>query len=103
MNPLKRSPLYSSVFALVVTAIALLIAVFLRPYLQSEALLLFIFTIWLSAWYHGHTGGLVASGGATAALVYYFFVSGLYTDSGARAVARVLSFLVVALLLTRSE
>jgi two-component system, cell cycle sensor histidine kinase and response regulator CckA len=100
MNPLKRSPLYSSVFALIVTAIAVLIAVFLRPYLQSEAVLLFIFTIWLSAWYHGYTGGLVASGAATAALVYYLFFSGLYAESGARALARVLSFLAVALLLT---
>jgi two-component system, cell cycle sensor histidine kinase and response regulator CckA len=100
MNPLKPSPLHSSVFALIVTALAVLASVFLHPYLESDVVLIFIFGIWLSASHHGRTGGLVASGGATAAVLYYFFASGLSSETRTAALVRVASFVVLALIIT---
>jgi hypothetical protein len=100
MNPLERSPLHSSVFALAVTACACLVAVLSRPYLEFDVVLVFIFAIWLCAWRHGYAGGLIASAGATVATAYYIFLSGLTQESVPRGLVRVISFLALALFIT---
>ena len=42
MNRLERSPLYGSVVALALTAVALLVSLLLRPYLEPDIFLLFL-------------------------------------------------------------
>src|SRR5215831_1534080 len=100
MHPLKRSPLHSSVFALVLTAFALLVSVLLRPYMGSDSAAVLLLAVLVSAWYHGRTGGLIATAGATTAVVYYSFGSGLSREPAVGAVLRVISFAALALLVT---
>ena len=69
INTLQPSPLNSSVFALAMTAGAVLITLFLRPLLTPDTFLLFLPAIWLSAWFHGRTGGFTAT--AASALVLF--------------------------------
>src|SRR5450432_3582278 len=73
MRHLERSPLYGSVVALALTAVALLISLLLRPYLEPDIFLLFVLVVWMSAWYYGRTIGLVAMGASALALVVFFF------------------------------
>ncbi|HWC97356.1 MAG TPA: PAS domain S-box protein, partial [Candidatus Sulfopaludibacter sp.] len=72
INTLKPSPLNSSVFALALTAVGLMITLFLRPLVSTDAFLLFLPAVWLSAWFHGRTGGFTATA-ASAFAIYYFF------------------------------
>jgi hypothetical protein len=85
MIRLERTPLYGSVVALALTAVALLISLQLRPYLGPDIFLLFLVVVWLSVWYYGLIVGLVASGASALALLVFFFagVSGFW-DAGAR-------------------
>ena len=80
MIRLERSPLYGSVVALALTAVALLISLQLRPYLEPDIFLLFLVVVWLSAWYYGLIVGLVASGASALVLLIFFFagVSGFW-------------------------
>ena len=73
MNRLERSPLHGSVVALAMTAVALLVSLLLRPYLEPDVFLLFLVAVWLSAWYYGRTVGLVATGASAVALLCFFF------------------------------
>jgi K+-sensing histidine kinase KdpD len=73
MIRLERSPLYGSVVALALTAVALLISLLLRPYLEPDIFLLFLVVVWLSTWYYGLTIGLAASGASALALLVFFF------------------------------
>ena len=72
MNRLKRSPLHGSVFALAVSAVALLLTVLLRPYLEPNIFVLFVVAAWVSAWLYGRTGGLVATAASAVAILYFF-------------------------------
>ncbi len=100
MNPFKRSPLYGSVFALVLTTTALLVSLLLRPYLEPDSSLLFVVAVWLSAWYHGRSGGLLAAG-ASAVCIVYFFLRPDWTAQPARnALIRLLAFAVLSVLIT---
>jgi PAS domain S-box-containing protein len=93
MIRLERSPLYGSVVAVALTAVALLISLQLRPYLEPDIFLLFLVVVWLSAWYYGLIVGLVASGASALALLVFFFagVSGFWEAS-----VRLGSFLGIA-------
>ena len=73
MSQLPRSPLHSSVFALALSSAAILLTLVLRDYLQSNISLLFLIAVWASAWFHGRTGGLTATGASAIALLYFFF------------------------------
>src|SRR3954447_11367306 len=72
MNRLKRSPLHGSVFAMATSAAALLITVFLRPFLEPNILVLFVLAAWVSAWQYGRTGGLVSTATSAVAILYFF-------------------------------
>ena len=61
MTRLEALPLHGSVVALALTAVALLISLLLRPYLEPDTFLLFVVAVWLSAWYYGRMIGLVAT------------------------------------------
>ena len=74
MNRLERSPLHGSVVALALTALALLVSLLLRPYVEPDIALLFLVAVWLSAWYYGRTVGLVAAGASALALSGFFFL-----------------------------
>ncbi len=73
MNRLERSPLHGSVVALALTALALLVSLLLRPYVEPDIALLFMLPVWLSAWYYGRTIGMVAAGASAVALFGFFF------------------------------
>jgi two-component system, cell cycle sensor histidine kinase and response regulator CckA len=93
MIRLERSPLYGSVVALALTAVALLFSLLLRPYLEPDVFVLFLVVAWLSAWYYGLIIGVVAAGASALALLV-FFVS---DAAGLWAVAlRLASFLATA-------
>jgi two-component system, cell cycle sensor histidine kinase and response regulator CckA len=72
MNPIKSSPLHSSVFALALTAVAILLTLLLQPFLEPDIFVLFLAAVWVSAWLYGRTGGLTATGGSAVAILYYF-------------------------------
>ncbi len=102
MIPLRPSPLHSSVFALALTAVALLLSLLLGPYLEPDIYLLFLVAVWLSAWYYGRTGGLTATGASTALILFFF----LRPESSTAAAPswsvalRSLTYLAMALLIT---
>jgi two-component system, cell cycle sensor histidine kinase and response regulator CckA len=97
MNRLERSPLHGSVVALALTAIALLISLVLRPYLDPDIFLLFVVAVWLSAWYYGRTIGFLATGSSAVALLY-FFINGIMPPWA--VAARLGAFLLIACLIT---
>jgi two-component system, cell cycle sensor histidine kinase and response regulator CckA len=72
MNPFKNSPLNSSVVALALSAIALLVSLVVRPYIEQDLFVLFFVAVWLSAWYCGRAGGLTATGASALAILYFF-------------------------------
>src|SRR5450759_385846 len=93
MIRLERSPLYGSVGALALTAVALLISLLLRPYLEPGIFLPFLLVVWLSTWYYGLTIGLAASAASALALLVFFLpgAAGFWV-----AGARLGSFLAIA-------
>src|SRR3954447_9503263 len=97
MTRLERSPLHGSVVALALTALALLISLLLRPYLEPDIFLLFVVAVWLSAWYYGRMIGLLATAASSSALAYFFINAS--TPIWAIA-ARLGSFLIIACLIT---
>ncbi|HLI82417.1 MAG TPA: response regulator [Bryobacteraceae bacterium] len=100
MKRFPRSPLHSSVFALLATALAVLLAVVFGPYLAAEDFLLFVGAIWLSAWFHGREGGITATVLSAGVFFLYFFVSGVNHDPVPLRLLRILSFVILALVVT---
>jgi two-component system, cell cycle sensor histidine kinase and response regulator CckA len=100
MSQLPRSPLHSSVFAIVVTALAVLLSFVFGPFLSPDAYLLFIAAVWASTWFHGRTGGFVATAFSTLVFVFYYFGSGLSPDPAPSALRRTLSFLLLSVGIT---
>ena len=101
MRQLPRSPVIGGVFALGVTAAALLITRALRPWFEPDLFFFFLVAIWVAARFHGRTGGLVATGASAVATLYFF----LRPELGApypswRLLARLAAFVAIAALLT---
>jgi two-component system, cell cycle sensor histidine kinase and response regulator CckA len=71
MNQFQRSPLHSSVFAVALTAAALLLTLLGKSVLEPNFFILFIAAVWISAWYHGRTGGLIATAGSVVAILTF--------------------------------
>ena len=72
VDSFPRSPLNGSVFALALTAAAVLATWILRPYLEPDTFTLFILAVWLSAWYYGRAGGFTAAAASAVAILYFF-------------------------------
>ncbi len=68
MFKLKDSSLHSSVFALALTTLAVLVSVLLRPLLEPNFFLPFLVAVFASAWYYGPSGGFSATALCTVAL-----------------------------------
>jgi two-component system, cell cycle sensor histidine kinase and response regulator CckA len=66
---LKDSPLHSSVFALALSAIALLVSLLFRP-LEPIFYLPFLVAVLASAWYYGGVAGYTATALSTVAVVF---------------------------------
>jgi len=96
MTRLDRTPLYGSVVALALTAIALLLSLLLRSHLEPGFFLFFEVAVWVSAWYYGLMAGLLAAAVSTIALAAVYAVGG-----GAMPVVATRSgtFLVIATLI----
>jgi PAS domain S-box-containing protein len=98
---LKRSPLHGSVFALALTAVALLGAVLLRPYLDPDIGIFFLAAAWISAWLYGRTGGLVATALSALAILFFFYrPDPAIPSSGLTTGFRVVAFVLVSGALT---
>jgi two-component system cell cycle sensor histidine kinase/response regulator CckA len=101
MNRLKRSPLHGSVFALALTAVALLATVLLRPYLEPDVSVFFLAATWISAWQYGRTGGLVAMALSSLAILFFFFRPDPAVSTTAWSTAfRLVAFELIAGMLT---
>ena len=101
MNRLKRSPLHGSVFALALTAVALLLTVLVRPYLEPGTSIFFIGAIWVSAWHYGRTGGLVSTAFSAVSILYFFLRPDPAVPSPPwSTVVRLVSFVAVGGLIT---
>jgi len=103
MNPLKRSPLHGSVFALALTALALLLTLLMRPLLEPTIFLLFVVAVWISALYYGRTGGFTAT--VASALADLYFFTHMVPEGGPPVppwaiLFRILTFLVLGSLIT---
>lgn len=101
MNRLKRSPLHGSVFALALTAAALLVTVLVLPYLEPDLTIFFLLAAWVSAWQYGRTGGLVSTALSAVAILLFF----LRPDPAATAppwstVTRLVAFVIAGGLIT---
>ncbi|HWQ54953.1 MAG TPA: ATP-binding protein, partial [Bryobacteraceae bacterium] len=72
MIQLKRTPLYTGVFALSATTLALLLCLLFEPLLEPNFFLPFLAAVLLSAWYYGVGGGLAATLLSSAAVLYFF-------------------------------
>src|SRR5689334_22358165 len=101
MNQLPRSPLHSSVFALALSSAAILLTLILRDSLQSNDSILFLVAVWASAWFHGRTGGLTATGASAVAFLYFI----LRPDPAAAApswsvIVRLVTFILMGALIT---
>ena len=96
MTRLDRTPLYGSVVALALTAMALLLSLLLRSHLEPGFFLFFEVAVWVSAWYYGLMAGLLAAAVSTIALAAVYAVGG-----GAMPVVATRSgtFLVIATLI----
>jgi len=71
MKRLNRSPLHSSVAALLLAAVALLPTLLLRDELEPYTFLLFLAASWVSAWFYGRTGGLICVAASAVAILYF--------------------------------
>jgi two-component system, cell cycle sensor histidine kinase and response regulator CckA len=100
MNALKRSPLHSSVFAAALTAVALLVSLVLRPYLEPDPFLLFMAAVWLSAWYYGRSGGLLATAASAVAILFFYLRPEMVAARQWNVLARLLIFVLTASLIT---
>jgi PAS domain S-box-containing protein len=102
VTPLKNSPLNSSIFALGVTSVSTLLAMLFRTYLDPNLGFLFLAGVWICAWFHGRTGGLVATATSALAILYFFLrpdVSAAAAPSWS-ALGRVFVFVCMASLVT---
>jgi two-component system cell cycle sensor histidine kinase/response regulator CckA len=98
---LKDSHLHSSVFALGLTTLAVLVSLLLRPLLEPNFFLPFLIAVFASAWYYGHVGGFWATALSTLAL------GGLLVElrepwyaGGANLAASLLSFVAISVAAT---
>ncbi len=72
MTHVRNSILYSSVFALGLTAVAVLITLVFRPYLDPGLSFTFLAAVWVGAWFYGRTGGVTTALLSAAALLLLF-------------------------------
>jgi PAS domain S-box-containing protein len=88
-------------FAVLVTTVALLLQLVLRPYIQATPFILFIGAVMLSGWKGGWGPGLTSTG-LSALLADYFFLSPSHTPfvSG-RGLLPIGLFILIATLITR--
>jgi PAS domain S-box-containing protein len=103
MNPLKRSLLNSTVFALGLTALALISCQLLQRRLEPNVSLPFIAVVWLSAWYHGLSGGLIATCASAVSVLYLLFLparADVAPPTPGGLLIRLTTFIVVALIIT---
>jgi PAS domain S-box-containing protein len=101
MNRLKRSPLHGSVFALALSAAALLVTVVVRPYLEPNLFIFFLLGAWVSAWQYGRTAGLVSTAASAVAILYFFLrPEPVGTAPSWSVLARLIAFVVTGGLIT---
>jgi len=98
---LKDSSLHSSVFALALTGLAVLISLLLRPFLQPDFFLPFLVAVFVSAWYYGPVGGFSAGALSTISLgCLLVILREPWVPGGPNLAATLLSFVAIAVAAT---
>jgi PAS domain S-box-containing protein len=101
VNSRAQSPLNASVFAVALTAGALLASLVLRAYLAADIYILFIAAVWLSAWYYGRAGGFTASAASCIAIFSFLLKWGAQAPLPTWAITlRLVEFTALAVLIT---
>ena len=97
----KDSSLHSSIFALALTTLAVLVSLLLRPLLEPNFFLPFLVAVFASAWYYGHVGGFAATALCTVALgVLVVQLHDSWYSGGATLAALLLSFVAISVAAT---
>ena len=99
MNLLKSSVIRSSLVALGLTAVALLLSLVLDSYFESDAFPLFLIAVWLSTWYHGRMGGLTATLASGVSILYFFLQPDAVTLPSFTTMSRLFAFVALASLI----
>jgi len=93
-----RTALNAGVFALAVTAAALLVSLFVRPLLEPNVFLPFVGAVAASAYFHGRLGVLLSTGLCSAAVLYFFLPPSIsFSVPDEHALSRFGSFLTLSL------
>ena len=96
----RNSILYSSVFAVGLTAAAVLTTLVFRPYFEPSLALPFLAAVWVCAWFYGRAGGSTATVLSSAAVILLFLRSEASPVRPFGIVARAVFFLLVGGLIT---
>jgi len=97
----KDSSLHSTVFALALTALAVLVSLILRPLLEPNFFLPFLLAVFVSAWYYGPMGGFSAAALSTVALgAVTMELRTPWQGASASLAASLLSFLAISVAAT---
>ncbi len=96
MTHLRNSILYSGVFALGLTGLAVLITALFRPYLEPSISFPFLVAVWIGAWFYGRAGGFITAVLSAAAIILFFVRVGGSPLQPVNVSARAIFFLVMA-------
>jgi two-component system cell cycle sensor histidine kinase/response regulator CckA len=97
---LKDSSIHSSIFAMALTTLAVLVSLLLRPLLEPNFFLPFLVAVFASAWYYGHIGGFSATALSTVALGTLLIELREPWYAGANVAASLLSFVAISMAAT---
>ncbi|HEX9373383.1 MAG TPA: PAS domain-containing protein, partial [Roseiflexaceae bacterium] len=100
MKLIERWPLHAVGFVALLALAAAGLSLMARPLLEASPFLPFLPVVWLSAWYHGRTGGVTATAASLVAVAVIVFPASFLFGSANLSGARLLSFTVVALAVT---
>jgi hypothetical protein len=98
---LKNSSLHSSIFALALTTLAVIVTLLLRPLLEPNLFIPFLVAVFASAWYYGHAAGFSATALSTVAFgVLLVEIREPWYVGTSNLAASLLSFIVISVAAT---
>src|SRR5437868_439984 len=100
ISQFNRSPLHSGVFAIAISAVALLLTLVLRPFLDPSFWVLFAAAAWISAWLYGRTGGLICTAASAVEILYFFLRPEPATIPSWNIILRLTAFVLMGSLIT---
>jgi len=102
MHQLRDSLVHSSVFALVLTAAAVLLSLLFRPYIEPNLGFVFLAVVFASSVLNGRAGGLTATAASALGFLFFFLrpeITAAHAPSWS-ILARLIGFVLMGSLLT---